>query len=65
MGWRTIPGAVPLIEGAREIDAKLAAAMIVALEGGYTVEQVRAVLVTGLAMANKSIPTRLHPREVG
>ena len=64
--WRTIPGAVPLIDGTREIDGKLADAMIVALKGGYTVEQVRAVCVTGLAMANTSLPARLSQRgEVG
>jgi hypothetical protein len=46
-GWQDNPAAVAFVTQVRRIDGKLADAIITALAGGYTLEQVRKVCQVG------------------
>jgi len=50
--WTTLPGAVELVDGCKKISAGLGASVEQAFRVGYSVEQVRAVLSAGKAIAD-------------
>ena len=54
--WEQQLGAREFVAGARQIDEKLADAILIALRAGYTLEQVKDVCRAGQHIANRPKP---------